>query len=432
MATTYGYTTYYIYRDEKMGFEYDLAKEFAKFLGFDLIVKVFDCESIKKSILNGNAHFIGNNYIKKETDVFLYSVPYSYIDYVVITHKKNKRIKYLKDLNGEVFFVRKNSNFENILTKIKNKYSLDFKIVFGPDISDEEYIKRVNSDDALITVTYSNLAESVRNIYPNMRIRLSISSNHPLVWVVNKNEKWLLRKMNEFIKQSLKNKLIDKLLDKYVQVNEDCDCFDINKFLKRMKTRFPKYKKHIKKEAEKYNLDWRFIAALIYQESHFNPNAKSHTGVKGLMQLTLDTAERMGVKNRLDPIESIKGGVKYFAMLIEKFNDIENEEDKLKYALAAYNLGLNHVYDAMKLTKKMGKNPNSWDDVKNILLLLSDKKYYEQTEYGYCRGWEAVNHVRNVLNYYDILKKQEIIKQTSKLHTKKVEENLNKGIPQTF
>jgi membrane-bound lytic murein transglycosylase F len=432
MGTTYGYTTYYIYRDEQMGFEYDLAKKFAEFLGFELVVKICDNDKIEKMLKQNEIDFIANNYIKKKSKEFLYSIPYSYVDYVIVTHKKNHRIKYLKDLNGKVFFVRKNSNFEKILKKIRKEASLDFKIVYGPDISDEEYIKKVNDDDALITVTYSNLAESVKKIYPKTRIRISISNNHPLVWVTNKKNKWLIRKMNKFISQSIENNLINKLLKKYIQTNEDCDCFDINKFLKRMKTRFPKYEKYIKTAAKKYNLDWRLITALTYQESHFNPNAKSHTGVKGLMQLTLDTAKRMGVTDRLNPAESINGGTKYLKMLMEKFNDIENEKDKLKYALAAYNLGLNHVYDAMKLAKKLGKNPKKWEDVATTLILLSDKKYYRQTEYGYCRGWEAVSHVKNVLNYYDILRKQEIIQKTNELHTQNVKEALNKSIPVIF
>ena len=431
MATTYGATTYYTYRDEKMGFEYDLAKKFSEYLGFELIVKVYDGEKIERSILNNEANFIANNYIKKESKNFSYSIPYNYIDYVVVTHKRNKRIKYLKNLNGEVIFVRKNSGFDKMLQTLQKQQSLNFKIVYGPNVSDEEYIKMVNNDDALITVTYSNLAESVHNIYPNTRIRLILFPNLPLVWVVNKKDKWLLRKMNKFIKQSLNNNFINNLLDRYNHIKE-CDCFDINKFLIRLKTRLPKYEKYIKRESEKYNLDWRFIAALIYQESHFNPNARSHTGVKGLMQLTLDTAKRMNVKNRLDPIESIKGGVKYFSLLRKKFDNIDDEEDRLKYALAAYNLGLNHVYDAMKLAEKLGKDPNNWSDVETVLLLLSKKKYYRQTQYGYCRGWEAVAYVKNVFNYYDILRKQAIVNKTNEIHSKNIKESLNNALPLRF
>ncbi len=431
MATTYGYTTYYIYRGEKMGFEYDLAKEFSKSLGFDLIVKTYDIDKAEKKLANNEVHFIANNYIKKKSDKFLYSIPYDYIDYVVVTHKKNKRIKHIKDLKNEVFFVRKDSDFDKILKKIKKKQSLDFKIVYGPNVSDEEYIKMVNKDEALMTVTYSNLAETVRNIYPNTRIRLILSESHPLVWVVNKKDKWLLRKINRFIEKSINNKLIDKILDNYIHPSE-CDCFDINKFLKRMKSRFPKYEKIIKKYSKQYNLDWRFVTALIYQESHLNPNARSHTGVKGLMQLTLDTAKRMNVDNRLDPIESIRGGVKYFSILLKKFDDIKDKEDRLKFALAAYNVGLNHVYDAMELAEKLGKNPKNWNDVASVLLLLSKKEFYKQTKYGYCRGWEAVSHVKNVFNYYDILMKQEVIKKTNEIHTKTVKQNLNAELPLIF
>ena len=154
-------------------------------------------------------------------------------------------------------------------------------------------------------------------------------------------------------------------------------------FIRHSKQRLPKYEDAYKKYAEQYETDWRLMAAMGYQESHWRPNAVSPTGVRGLMMLTQVTAKEMGIKNRLDPLQSIKGGVKYFARIHKRIPDSVPEPDKTWFALASYNVGLGHLEDARILTEKGGKDPNKWADVKEFLPLLQQKKYYSKTRYGY-------------------------------------------------
>ena len=140
-----------------------------------------------------------------------------------------------------------------------------------------------------------------------------------------------------------------------------------------------------------------------YQESHWNPKAVSPTGVRGIMMLTLETAGHLGIKNRLDPYSSIYGGAKYLAQIRKRFGDELKEPDRTWFAMAAYNVGYYHVEDARKIAVQLNKDPNKWIDLKTTLPLLSRKKWYKKTRFGYARGWEPVKYVENIRRYYDLL-----------------------------
>jgi len=185
------------------------------------------------------------------------------------------------------------------------------------------------------------------------------------------------------------------------------DYVDLRKFHRRIKTRLPRYKPIIQKAAAENGFDWRLIAAMVYQESHFDPTARSHTGVEGIMQLTLDTAQEMGIEDRNDPELSIVGDVEYLRALYER-SEGTSERDRLLIALASYNVGRGHVLDAQKIAEEKDMDPQSWIDLRQVLSLLRYPKYYRRTQHGYCRGTEPVRYVKRVLKYYDILKRDAI------------------------
>ena len=182
---------------------------------------------------------------------------------------------------------------------------------------------------------------------------------------------------------------------------------DLRKFHQRIRTRLPKFDEIIKKESRKYGFDWRLVAAVAYQESHWDPRARSYKGVRGLMQLTLTTAKEVGVESRLDPVQSIEGGVKYLRKIYDRFDEIEGL-DRMLFALASYNIGYGHVRDAQKIARDQGLDPLKWASLKKTLPLLRQKKYYKSTKYGYCRGTEPVRYVERILTYYDILKNKAV------------------------
>jgi membrane-bound lytic murein transglycosylase F len=146
------------------------------------------------------------------------------------------------------------------------------------------------------------------------------------------------------------------------------------------------------------------VAAVVYQESRFDPEAKSMTHVEGLMQVTQAAASEMGIEDRLDPVQSIQAGVKYLKRMYERFEDIEDEYQRLLFTLASYNVGWGHVLDAMAIARDRGLDPRVWDSLKKTLPLLSKPEFYKNTKHGYARGWEPVQYVERILTWYDILK----------------------------
>ncbi|MGH8370626.1 MAG: transglycosylase SLT domain-containing protein [Gammaproteobacteria bacterium] len=168
-------------------------------------------------------------------------------------------------------------------------------------------------------------------------------------------------------------------------------------------TRLTRYRKAFETAATKYNLDWRLLAAMGYQESQWDENAVSPTGVKGLMMLTLDTADFLNVRDREDPVQSIFGGARYFSQILDQLPDDIKEPDRSWMGLAAYNLGIGHLFDARNLTRELGGNPNRWLDVRNSLPLLTQERWYMRTKHGYARGYETVAYVGNVRTYFDML-----------------------------
>ena len=197
--------------------------------------------------------------------------------------------------------------------------------------------------------------------------------------------------------------------DIYFTVNENKNLNDLEKsiFIKKIDNRLPKYLGYFKKHTKNSIFSWKLIAAISYQESHWNHKAVSKTKVKGLMMLTKDTASYIGVKNRLDPNESVYGGVKYLENIFKRLPSSIVGSDRIWMTLAAYNVGLGHLEDARVLTEKFGHNPNYWSDVKKHLPLLKIKKYYKKTKYGYARGSEPVRYVERIQAYLKIMYEEE-------------------------
>lgn len=396
---------YYIYRDEALGFEYDLAKEFAKYLGVKAIILTPKWEEIDEVLEKDMGDMIAASMTitearKKRMD---FSMPYMKVQQMVIVHRDNHDIKDINDLNGKEIHIRKGTSYEERLQKLK-KEGFDIHICFHRDIPTEELIKMVANKEIEITIADSNIAMLNRRYYPDVKIIFPIEKPQYLGWAVKKGETALLSEINSFFKEIRKGGIFDRIYQKYYANVEIFDYVDLKKYHQRLRTRLPRYKKIIQRATEKYGFDWRLIAAMIYQESHFDPNAVSFTGVKGLMQLTNKTAEELGIKNRSDPEQSIMGGVRYLARLYQSFKDAKNP-DRMLITIASYNVGRGHILDAQELAKKKGLDPNSWAALQEVLPLLRYKTYYMKARYGYCRGTEPVRYVNRIITYYDILKR---------------------------
>jgi membrane-bound lytic murein transglycosylase F len=399
---------YYTYRDEPMGFEYDLAKAFSDYLGVELKVITPEWDGLIDALNEGKGDFIAASLtitpLRKELIDF--SDGYLPIQQKAILHKANYQIKKLEDLKGKTIHVRRGTSYEERLNELKNE-GLAINIKLHDDTPTEELIRMVAEKEIEVTVADSNVAHLNQRYYPDVKIGFHIEEEQSLAWAVKKGEKGLLKKINEFLDEIERKRTRSKIYEKYYARVDIFDYVDLKKYHRRLDTRLPKYKDIIKKAAEKFGFDWRLIAAMIYQESHFNPKATSYTGVKGMMQLTQNTAKEMGVKDRHDPEQSIKGGVKYLNKLYQRY-DGAKDPDRLLISLASYNVGHGHIVDAQEIAKQRGLDPNSWSALEDTLPRLRYPKYYKNTRYGYCRGTEPVSYVRRIKTYYDILRRDAI------------------------
>ena len=399
---------YYTYRDKPMGFEYDLAKAFSDYLGVSLNVVTSHWEKLFDVLNGGGGDFIAASLTitPSREELIDFSDECLAIQQQAVTHSSNYNTKKIEDLKGKTIHVRRGTSYEERLNELKNE-GLDITIQLHEDTPTEELIRMVAEKEIEVTIADSNVAFLNRRYYPDVKIAFPIEEQQSLAWAVKKGEAGLQRAINEFLKKIKEDGTFAKIYKKYYSNVEIFDYVDLKKYHRRLKTRLPKYKEIIKRSAEKHGFDWRLIAAMVYQESHFNPRAKSFTGVRGMMQLTLDAAKDVGIENRLDPEQSIKGGVKYLKELYERY-DGAKDPDRVLITLASYNVGHGHIVDAQKIAKERNLDPNSWSSLEVILPLLRYPKYYKNTKNGYCRGTETVRYVNRIFTYYDILKREAI------------------------
>ena len=407
MITANNATSYYTYRDSPMGFEYELAKAFADHLGVVLEVIVPEWDTMFELLDSGQGDFIAAGITRTEPREInvLFSDPYMSVQQKFIHHKLKFGIKNIEQLAGRTIHVRRGTSYQERLEELKSS-GIDLNIQLLDDVATGEIIRMISEKEIKFTIADSNIALLNRRYYPDIKIGLPIQEEEYLGWAVKKTNKVLRSRINAFLEMAEETGILGKIYEKYYGNVEIFDYFDLKKFHERIKTRLPKYKKIIKTESEKYGFDWRLIAAMTYQESHFDARAKSQTGVRGLMQVTRATAKQMGIENRLDPKQSVKAGVKFFNLMHKRFDDIPDPQQKNRFALAAYNVGYGHVKDAQAIARQQGLDANKWASLKKTLPLLSQRKYYKETRHGYARGQEPVQYVERILTYYDILRQK--------------------------
>jgi len=407
LITDKAISTYYLYNNKPTGFEYDLAREFAKFMNVELDVITPGWNNMFAYLKQGKGDFIaaGIAITAPRLEYTDFSIPYMTIRQRIIHHNLIFSPKDIKDMEVRIFHVRRGTSHQYRLADIKAS-GVPLEYVLHNNVPTEELIGMVHDREIKFTIADSNIALLSRRFFPDIRIGIPIQERESLAWAVRKNDNEMLKQINKFFLYATNTGILKRITTRHYGNIDNFDAYELKKFHNRIKTRLPKYKNVIKTESAKYGFDWRLIAAVVYQESHFNPEAKSFTNVRGLMQVTEITAKEMGIKNRRDPQQSIHAGIKYLALMYKRFDYIKDESQRLLFALASYNIGYGHVKDAISLAKEKGYDPNTWKGLKATLPLLSKAKYYNQTKYGYARGWEPVHYVERIQTYFDILKQK--------------------------
>ena len=407
MVTVEGPTTYYQSVRGKDGFEYFLAKAFADHLGVELKISVGqDLTSMLHTLTGPQANFAGAGVaVTDERKKWLhFSRPYDQVEQTVIYRLGTPKPESIEDLSsGRLVVVIGSSHHARLKSLRESHPSLSWEALDNTEMLGLMHL--VHSGEADYAVIDSSAFSINRSIYPKARAAFQLSNPDPLAWAFPKHiDTSLVQAANDFLDEYQASGELDRLKKHFYSPTEAFTVGGSQVFNQRIQKRLPNYEELFRQTAEEYNLDWHLLAAIAYQESHWDPLATSPTGVRGLMMLTKITAREMGVPDRLDPMQSVRGGAEYFLKLKQRLPKYIVEPDRTWFALAAYNVGLGHLEDAQLLAYKHGANPNQWGEVQRYLPLLSQRKYFNNTRYGFARGKEPVNYVENIRHFRTILR----------------------------
>ena len=379
---------------------------FADDLGVKLTLLVPDSlNDLLRQMETGDVHIAaaGLTITPEREKTFRFGPAYQQISEQLIYNVSNIRPVSLSELDGSLEVVANSSHAEH-LQQLKTRHpELSWKE--STDMESDELLQMVSDDIIEYTIADSNEFALTQRFLINLRAAFDINGKQSLAWMLPRSDdNSLYLEVQKFFKRIRENGELQRLLERAYGHVENFDYVGTKIFMRHIGLRLPRYRDFFEEAAKEHNLDWRLLAAMGYQESHWDPEAISPTGVRGIMMLTRKTAGDLKIKNRLDPKSSIHGGARYFRKTLDRMDKNIPDPDRTWMAMAAYNVGYYHLQDARLLAKKLGRDPNRWIDIKETLPLLAKRKWYKQTRYGFARGWEPVQYVENIRSYYDILK----------------------------
>lgn len=396
-------TTYYRRGNSAAGFGYDLVHRFARDLGLELeVVVVPNRRAAITALTTGTAHMAAGlaiNDARRRQVHFTQAYTEVALDVVYNTHTPSP--DNLSELNGRLTIQFHNA-LGHKLARLHPQLTFDQKRNTNP----EELMAHVARGDLYATIANANLVAMNQRYYPKLRVAFTLPRiKRRLAWAFPKHaDSGLYNKAVAWLARARRSGQVHVLQQRYFAHADRLGFLGGRIFARLVEQRLPQWRDLFQRAARKYGLDWRLLAAMGYQESHWDPDAVSPTGVRGLMMLTQATAEQIGVSNRLDPKQSIYGGARYLIQMHERLPKSIEEPDRTWMALAAYNIGYGHLMDARRLLKARGLDPDLWANVRKALTWLTREQYHDETRYGYAPGHQAVEYVANIRAYYDILK----------------------------
>lgn len=406
VATRNSATTYYEAAEGKSGLEYDLVNLFADELDVEVkFITPSNLADIMSMVSRNEVHLAaaGLTITEPRQHWVRFTPPYQEITQQLVYRMGTKRPSDIKELQGKHLEVVANSSHVDQLEDLHAAYP-GLTWTENAELDSDELLNLVWEQIIDFSIADSNEVILNQRFYPELQVGFDLSKPQPLAWAFPKSDDdSLYNAASDFITRIKASGELDTLLDRYYGHTGRFNYVGTRTYIQHVHKRLPDYQLLFENAARENGLDWRLLAAVGYQESHWDPDARSPTGVRGIMMLTQPTAEFLGIENRIDPEQSISGGAKYLANLITRIPEQIKQPDRNWFALAAYNVGLGHLEDARIITEIRGGNPNAWADVKENLPLLSRRKWYQKTKHGYARGREPVNYVGNIRSYYDIL-----------------------------
>lgn len=393
---------FYYGADEPRGIEYELARGYAQKLGVSLRIYIDD--QVFPDLVSGKAQIGAASLTIADArrDSVTFGPGYQQIEPLIVYRRGTPRPRKLGDLVGGQLEVVASSSHAALLEKLRGQEPL-LTWIEHAQRSSEELIRRVAQGEIDYTVADSHLFELLRHFYPDLRVAFPLGPTDQIAWALPKGDEPLRESIAAYFAELGATGELKQILDRYYFASSEFDYVGSRAFVRHVDTRLPRYRDFFLEAERSTGIDWRLLAAIAYQESHWDPDAISPTGVRGIMMLTEHTANMMEVGNRHDARGSILGGSHYYLRVRRKVPERIGEPDRSWLAVAAYNLGFGHLEDARILTQMQGADPDRWEEVRARLPLLSDKAWFSRVQRGFAPGQSAVAYVDNVRRYYEIL-----------------------------
>jgi membrane-bound lytic murein transglycosylase F len=394
--------SYFEYRGKKMGFEYEILDSFSRFIGLPLEVKVISESKEFSSFLNdGEGDLIAANLAVSLSQkvIFSYSMPYYYTHQVLIQRNDDNAIQDPLDLSGKTIFVRQNSAFSRRIHCLQEEIGEYIRVrSLKSDPIAEDLIEMVANKQIDFTITHENLARISKELHPNLNIKTPLSFKQKIAFGIRNSSPELKEKLDEFLKKYCASKHYEDLKTRYFDYLKETP----NEIVLIKKGQMSPFDAIFKKVASEYGWDWRFLAAVAFKESHFNPNARGFGGAYGLMQFMPNTGPKYGVVPSSTPEVQIAGGMKLISKIYNSWSSIPDTDQRLKFTLASYNAGKGHIDDAQRLASEYGLDPKVWDgNVAVMVQKLTMPEYYRSpvVKCGAYRG-HAVSYASSVFSKF--------------------------------
>ena len=403
MITRNNAMTYFIHRGRQVGFEYELIKEFADRHDLRLDIVIPDSHADLLSYLNegkGDVVAAAMTITEERGKQAAFTLPYNEVDELVVVRAEEDSIASLEDLAGRTVHVRASSSFYTTLMALADSIAGLQVVPLPDDLETEDILAGVEAGRYDITLCDSNLLDVELAYGRALKAAFSIKPT-VLGWAVRRDNPALLAALNQYVQEEKGGLFFNMMKKRYFKnkrtITRAKDSLRVD-----LSGRLSPYDELVKKYARQYGQDWRLITAQMYQESKFDPQATSWVGARGLMQIMPVTGRELGFTNLHDPEENIHAGVKYMSQLAKRFDPQIPIEERMRFALAAYNVGYGHVLDARRLAREKGLNPDQWfGHVEQAMRLLAKPAYYKRARYGFCRCGQPVHYVGNIQNMYD-------------------------------